>query len=196
MSSFFAFYPFIYYTFIMDKTKKYARAVLAVFYIFFIIGAARPSYTSRLEKKIFELVNIQRQNNGLKPLKSSVKLSSIAREHSVDMAKRNYTSHITPEGLNPTDRAKKAGFKTEIVYPDRIRKGVGENLAMHQEGVEENGVKSYFLKSVDETAKILVEGWMESPGHRENILNPDYTMVGTGVAVSDDKKVLATQVFF
>ena len=183
----------------MDKKVSLTGLFAALFalLLFFPPSAyAASSFNTRLENRLFELVNAQRVNYGLKPLKRSAKLSIIARGHSEDMARRNYISHYTPEGLSPTDRANKAGFKTTIVYKDRIRKGVGENIAMHQDGIEENGIKRYFLKSVDEPAKLLVDGWMNSPEHKANILNTDYTMAGMGVAVSKEKKVLATQMFF
>jgi uncharacterized protein YkwD len=178
---------------------KKLSLILAMIMIVLLSTAAnkkKPSYTAALEAKIFILVNNERVNHGLKPLKTDSKLTLIARAHSLDMAKRDFTGHVNPDGLDPTGRAKKAGYKTEIIYADRIRKGVGENIAEHQTGVEENGVVTYNLEDVSKVAPLLVTGWMNSPGHRANILNPDYTKVGTGASVSSDKKVRVTQVFF
>jgi uncharacterized protein YkwD len=175
----------------MDK-----KIVLILAFILLPLICFASDYPSVLEAKIFKLVNIERVKNGLKPLKASSELSSIALEHSADMAQRGYVSHITPEGLSPSDRAKKSGFNIIIKRKNSERIGVGENIAVHQAQIQENGVISYYLEPAGELAPKIVQGWMNSPGHRKNILNSDYTRVGTGVAVSKDKKILATQVFF
>lgn len=157
---------------------------------------AAQSYSQRLEKRIHELVNAERVKNGLKPFKYSGKLSAIARAHSRDMASRNYTSHITPEGLNPSDRAKKAGYNIIKKKKNGYRTGVGENIHESWAEKEVNGKAMPYLPGADDAAKKAVDGWMKSPGHRENILNPDYTLAGIGVAVSKDKRIKITQVFF
>ena len=156
----------------------------------------KPSYTSRLEAEIFRLVNIKRVKKDIKPLKPVKKLIKIARAHSKDMAKRDYTSHETPDGLSPSERAKKAGFNIVKKKGRIIRKGIGENIYENYYALELNGVVKPKLQDVKETAKKAVDGWMNSPGHRKNILNSDYTITGVGAAVSKDKKVKITQVFF
>ncbi len=153
-------------------------------------------YKTTLEQKVFSYVNKERVKNGLKPLKASAKLSQIASAHSTDMAKRDYTSHVTPEGLSPNDRAKKAGYNIRLEKKNSTRIGVGENIAQHQSYMEENGVESPYLEPVDQMAWRIVRGWMNSEGHRKNILNGDYTLVGTGASISKDKKIRVTQVFF
>ena len=153
-------------------------------------------YTNALELKIHTLVNAERVKHGLKPLQKNPQLAIIAGKHSEDMALRNFTGHVNPDGLDPTARAKKAGFKTTIKKGNTTRVGVGENIYETQSVMEEDGVKTPYLEKLDIVAKKAVEGWMKSPGHRKNILNPDYTMEGTGAAVSEDKKVKVTQMFF
>jgi uncharacterized protein YkwD len=157
---------------------------------------AGQTYSQKLEKKIHELVNVERVKNGLKPFLYSTKLSSIARLHSRDMALKDYTDHVNKDGLNPSDRAKKAGYNIIKQEKNGYRTGVGENIHESYMQKERNGVITPFLPSVNDAAKRAVDGWMNSPGHRANILNPDYTLAGTGVAVSNDKKIKATQVFF
>jgi uncharacterized protein YkwD len=158
--------------------------------------AAEPFSATVLERRIFSAVNAQRVKAGLAPLKTNLKLETIARAHSIDMAKRNYTSHVTPEGLDPSARAKKAGFNTVKKEGNVTRRGVGENIYETQSSLESEGVVTYYIADMDELVKKAVDGWMNSPGHRKNILNKDYTISGLGVAVSKDKKVKITQVFF
>jgi uncharacterized protein YkwD len=172
-------------------------------YILFFLALAVPAavfaagaYEQKLESKIFTLINAERLKYGLKPFKSNRQLSSIAKEHSIDMAERNYTSHITPEGVDPSGRAVKAGFNIIKKKPNGYRKGVGENIYECWQQKEGNGIITPYLGNINVTAKKAVESWMNSPGHRANILNPDYTVVGTGVGISKDKKVKITQVFF
>lgn len=174
--------------------KKLTLTLIPLFLFFSFLNASE--YTNALELRLSALVNAERVKYGLKPLKKNTELAAIARAHSRDMAARGFSGHYTPENLGPTDRAKKAGFKVTIKRGNTTRIGVGENIYETQSVMEENGVKTPFLEKLNTVAKKGVEGWMKSPGHRKNILNPDYTMEGMGVAVSKDKKVLATQVFF
>lgn len=162
-----------------------------------ILTGAADTFNSRsLEAQIRSAVNKERVKYNLQPLKRSEKLTLIARAHSKDMVKRNYTSHDTPEGIGPDERAKRAGFNIVKKKKNVIITGVGENIFEEQNVIREDGVERPFLESMDKTTKKAVEGWMKSPGHRKNILNPEYTITGVGVAVSKDKKVKITQVFF
>jgi len=178
-----------------NDLKILKLCLLIVFLLPCAAGAAQ-TYEQKLEKKIHALVNAERVKHGLKTFKYSEKLSSIARAHSRDMAEKNFTSHINKEGLNPSDRAKKAGYNIIKKKTNGYRKGVGENIHESYMEKELNGVITPFLPPVNEAAKRAVDGWMNSPGHRANILNPDYTFAGIGVAISKDKRIKATQVFF
>lgn len=89
--------------------KKITLILISIIIIFHPVIASQ-SYNKKLEVKVHELINKERMKHGLKPFKYSKKLSQIARAHSIDMANRDYTSHYTPEGLNPWQRAGKAGF--------------------------------------------------------------------------------------
>ena len=153
-------------------------------------------YITNLEKEILKIVNQKRKEHNLKPLKLEEKLNLIAKKHSQDMVKRNYTSHITPDGLNPNDRAKKAGFNIKKMEKGGYRIGIGENIYETQAIAEENGKTRYYLEKYSIVAKKAVDSWMASDGHRKNILNPDYKITGIGVAISKDKKIKITQVFF
>ena len=100
------------------------------------------------------LVNAERQSNGLPPLEMDDRLSSVARAHSIDMAQRGYFDHTDPDGQSPFDRIGAAG----IAYF-----AAGENIAWGAA-----------------TPESVVKGWMDSPGHRANILNEKFTRIGIG----------------
>jgi len=155
---------------------------------------------SILETKVFKLVNSERIKAGLKPLKQDEKLAAIAKKHSNDMAKHDYTAHVNRAGLDPSDRAEAAGYNIVIKKKEgnrtTTRRGVGENIYERQAFTVEGDVVEYYVETYDKIAKIAVESWMNSPGHRKNIMNPDYTLAGIGISVGDKKKVRITQVFF
>ncbi len=114
------------------------------------------------------LLNARRTEAGLRPLTSSRTLASAARAHSADMGERRFFAHDTPDGVEPADRIVAAGYpRTDV--------SVGENLAW---GEETAG-----------TPAAIVEGWMESPGHRANILRREFREVGIGLAYEPPRPV-------
>lgn len=126
------------------------------------------------EKKILELVNEERKMAGLNLLEYDSALQSAARQHSQEMLKLGYFSHTSPTSdlKNPSDRVYRAGVSDFIV---------GENIALHS------------LDAGPETvAAQLMQQWMNSPGHRANILRPEFTHMGVGVISSKDSTVQDT----
>lgn len=109
---------------------------------------------SAIEKAVLDLTNVERQKAGLQPLQTDAKLMNSARQKSTDMASKGYFSHTSPTYGSPFDQMKSNG----ITY-----KSAAENIAMGQRTAEE-----------------VVKGWMESPGHRQNILTPGFTHIGIG----------------
>lgn len=120
------------------------------------------------ERVMVELVNKERTNRGLKALIFDSKLRDIARAHSADMFKRGYFSHYSPEGLSVADRALNAGGDFLVI---------GENLA--------------YAPSVE----LAHQGFMNSEGHRANILSPDYGKIGIGTVDGGVYGRMFTQVF-
>ena len=119
----------------------------------------------KIRQQALELVNRDRQMNGLPPLVEDPLLAVAAQAHAEDMLKRRYYDHISPEGKTPTDRFREVGG----------RQGVGENIMQQtsNQGVRLTyGLIEHFQK-----------GWMYSPGHRENLLTADYTHFGYGIIV-------------
>lgn len=152
-----------------------------------------------LAKRIHELVNEERRKRGLNELKWSDDLSRVAYEHSLDMAQNNYFSHINLNGKNPTERAIEKGIDVKLRRGNLIRVGIGENI------FQNNLIKSVFkvgdleykeYRDLEELAKSTVEGWMKSKGHRENILEQNYTMEGIGIVIKKSGEVYITQNFF
>jgi uncharacterized protein YkwD len=152
-----------------------------------------------LEKQVHSLTNQYRTQNGLKTLSYDDKLSNIARMHSQDMATRNYFAHETPEGKEPTDRAVSQNYRCQKAIGNLIYSGIAENIFqnnLYDTVWITNGIPtSYDWNDLDDLAKSTVDGWMESPGHRENILTKMYDREGIGVEISSDDKVYITQIF-
>ncbi|HET9200191.1 MAG TPA: CvpA family protein [Dehalococcoidia bacterium] len=106
------------------------------------------------EEEMLRLLNEERVSRGLSPLTADPALREVARTHSADMFERGYFAHVNPDGLDPFDRIEGAGISFGVA---------GENLA--------------YAPSVE----VAHEGLMDSTGHRENILSPQYCRVGIGI---------------
>ena len=112
------------------------------------------SAVSAFEQQVVELTNQERAKNGLPALKLDVELSKVARDKSKDMQTKNYFSHTSPTYGSPFDMMKAYGVSYQ---------SAGENIAMGQRSPQE-----------------VVQAWMNSQGHRENIMNPNFTHIGVG----------------
>ncbi len=137
-----------------------------------------------IEYKIHEKINLERQQQGLPPLSFDSKLQSAARNHSNDMGIKNYFEHVSPDGTTPTSRGKTAGYNCFKMYGGGYSDGLGENIAK-MPIASSFGLMAIFPWAIwnDKTtvASQTVESWMNSPGHRENILTPHYSTEGIGV---------------
>jgi uncharacterized protein YkwD len=155
--------------------------------------------TAVLASAIHDLINEERRGHGLAPLQWDQTLAMIALEHSEDMAARDYFDHVSPEGHDFADRYREHGYNLDTRIGDRVYLG-GENLFLgnvvssytYDELTGE--VHEYRYKDLDELARSTVQGWMDSPGHRENILTP-FTREGIGIYVTDEGEVYITQNF-
>lgn len=150
-----------------------------------------------LEKRIHALINKERKKHGLSPLAWDDRLSQIARSHSGDMARRNYFSHDSPEGRDFSYRYKEGGFSCAARVGNRIYGGA-ENIFqnnLYDRVMIKDGRRYYDWNTMEKIAESTVQGWMNSPGHRKNILAPHLLSEGIGVAVSTDDKVYITENF-
>ena len=121
------------------------------------------------EKEVVRLVNVERQKNGLSPLVLDADLSKVARAKSQDMSTNRYFSHTSPTYGSPFEMMKKFGIKYS---------SAGENIAMGQP-----------------TAEAVVKAWMNSDGHRANILSKNFTKIGVGYFKGSNGSPYWTQMF-
>jgi uncharacterized protein YkwD len=150
-----------------------------------------------LEKKIHYLINKERRKQGLSSLSWDDDLSRIAKQHSRDMAKRNYFAHNSPEGHDFSHRYKEEGYACTVPVENMIYLGA-ENIFqnnLYDSITTVNGKAFYDWNSSDKIAETTVQGWMKSTGHRKNILTPHWRREGLGVFIAPDDKVYITQNF-
>jgi uncharacterized protein YkwD len=138
-----------------------------------------PSTSSRLIREIESLeqqcldeVNRVRRAKRLAPLDFYADLLPVARQYSRRMSEQHFFSHDDPEGRTVRERVSDADIRWRIV---------GENLAYS------NGYINPVAASI--------HGWMESPGHRRNLLDPDYNLTAIGVWIGSDGTVYFTEIF-
>jgi len=128
-----------------------------------------------LEQRIHDLINTERIQSQLPPLKLNERLSKIARDHSQDMASRRFFDHVNPDGQTSVERV-------AIAHRELIGT-VDENIWM------ESGFDPSRERRLAET---IVEKLLASPTHRGNLLKPDSTHLAIGV-VSDGSDISMTQ---
>jgi uncharacterized protein YkwD len=133
---------------------RMAKRYLSVFLscLFLFCGIAYADF----ESEVIDLVNVERAAEGLPPLTYDANLAAAARGHSEDMGLNNYFSHTNLEGHGACDRMTDAGYNWNYC---------GENIAAGQP-----------------TPESVIDTWMASPGHRANILNPNFCDIGVGYA--------------
>jgi len=130
------------------------------------------------EMEVHRLINLEREKHGLQTLEYDKELAFVAKSHSMDMAEDEFFSHETPEGLDPTDRASKADYTCRYQIGNLIYSGIGENIHMV------TGTSVAFMSTPESIAELAVSGWMDSPGHKKNILTSNFTKEGIGVSIS------------
>jgi uncharacterized protein YkwD len=108
----------------------------------------------RIEDEVVAIVNRERFNRGLPRLRIDERLRASARAHSQDMAERGYVAHLSPDGTTPAERMRACGHPQPGA----------ENIAMGQP-----------------RPQVVMTAWMGSPGHRANILRPEFQAIGVGI---------------
>ncbi len=121
-------------------------------------ATAQSPATAQMEARVRQRINEIRQKQGLSQLRHNEKLAQVARNYSQQMAEKNFFSHTSPEGSTMVQRVESA----RIFYFM-----LGENLFM--------------CTNAPQPVPLAVQGWMNSPGHRENILRSEYRETGIGV---------------
>ncbi|MGW6495193.1 CAP domain-containing protein [Nonomuraea angiospora] len=131
--------------------------------------APTASVGTALENAVVRLTNAERVKGGCDPLKHDARLRRAAFGHSADMAKNDYFDHDSRDGRDMADRIRATGFTGSTL---------AENIAMGQRSAAE-----------------VVKGWMNSDGHRQNIMNCSYTLIGVGAAKDAQGQLYWTQDF-
>lgn len=108
-----------------------------------------------LAQQVLDRLNAERQQAGVPPLQWHEPAALVAQDHNLDMRRRGFFGHDNPDGENPGDRLARAGVEV---------RSWGENIARGQDSAGE-----------------VMDDWMNSPGHRDNILYDGFTHVGIGV---------------
>ncbi|WP_232246754.1 CAP domain-containing protein [Kitasatospora mediocidica] len=125
-----------------------------------VAGTPASGTAARFVQQIVTMVNAERAKAGCGALTVNAKLQAVAQEHSDDMAARNYYEHDTPEGVDPGTRMTNGGYQWS---------SWGENI---------------YQSPQDPTTAMT--GWMNSPEHRDNILNCAFQETGVGVNLSSN----------
>lgn len=125
-----------------------------------------------MERKVFDGINAQRKKNNLSALIWDDKIMEAARSHSQNMATRNFFSHCDPRLGELDERLKRNKIEWQMC---------GENI--------------FYQKGYPNPVQIAVDGWMDSPGHKKNILTPEFTHSGVGIFRRTDGTFYYTQIF-
>lgn len=134
----------------------------------------QPAGTPELqEQELWHAVNQVRRDFGLRALQADDALATAARQHAEEMAELNYLGHESPNLQSRT-------LQDRLVLAGAAVQGAGENLAQLSDGAD--------------LAAQVVAGWLDSPGHRQNLLAAHYTHVGFGVARNSQGSVWVAQV--
>ncbi|HSB09568.1 MAG TPA: CAP domain-containing protein [Blastocatellia bacterium] len=136
------------------------------------VAGRGPREIESLEQQCLDEVNDIRRLRRLVPLSFNEDLLPLAREYSRRMAEEHFFSHTDPEGRSVRERVEQAEIKWRLV---------GENLA--------------YSKGYINPVAASLRSWMESPGHRRNILDPDFQLTAVGAWVAADGTVYLTEIF-
>ena len=120
-----------------------------------------PISAENFQQQILSLVNTERSKAGLQPMTLNSQLNQAAQNHTNDMISKGYFDHVSPSGSTMEMRVNAVGYRYSTI---------GENIA-----------------AGDSTAAGTMTQWMNSPGHRANILNPEYKELGVGYGPSNDQ---------
>jgi uncharacterized protein YkwD len=155
----------------VTHTVRWTLSLVLLFSALFFLPrepACEEFFEKEMEDSLFALTNAERVKHELPVLKEYQNVRRVARNHSMDMATRKFFGHDNPEGLSVWDRLKNAG-----IWYASCAENVGRTL----------------------TVLNAHRGFMESEGHRENILGKDYTHLGIGIVKSSDGFLYVTENF-
>jgi uncharacterized protein YkwD len=155
----------------VDTARK-SKSACATVVSLLLLAPGYAQHAQSVEQRAFQAINQIRQENKLLPLKWDAKIADAARSHSRRMATQRFFSHEDPQFGGPGNRLSAAGIAWKLC---------GENI------FEEYGET--------DPVRAAVRGWMQSAGHRKNILARGFTHTGIGVAIGRDNTYTITQMF-
>ena len=137
-----------------------------------IVESPRPVLAAD-EAALLDRINVVRRQHHLGPLRASDRLARVARAHAEEMARDGYLSHVNPAGKSPLDRVRAAGV-------DGFRL-LAENIGSSSARGDRVG--------------IVIEHWLDSPVHRENLLTPAFNTTGIGIGRGPADQTIYVQLF-
>jgi uncharacterized protein YkwD len=164
----------------VPRTPAQAIGFLLGFWLAFALSplivktasGAEPSNLASLEADLLAQVNQVRSDHHLVPLVRRSDLDRVALAHSIDMARRGYFSHQSPEGANAVDRLQRHGVADMRLAAENLGKTTQANPSAQ-----------------------IVKSWLESPDHRSNLLAPALNFTGIGISQGADGSLIYTQVY-
>ena len=151
-----------------------------------------------LEKELHREINRVRQGKGLLPLTWDPHLKIIAKQHSQEMLEMNYFDHFNPAGETPTERGLKNNYVCRIIEGELMREGLAENLfktSLYEFKTVQGAETNYEWRTNQQIINNIISKWLESPGHRKNMLHQDYQKTGIGISLNDNYEIWITQDF-
>ncbi len=143
-----------------------------------------------LESRVLREVNRVRRERGRLSLTPDTALATIARTHSEAMLARGFFAHRDPDGRRGGDRARAAGYPFHAFGENIFRGRLADTVTEIRQG--DRTTVSTLWHTPDTLARLVVEAWMESPGHRDNMLSTAFGNIGVGIAVSPAAEVFVT----
>ncbi len=162
----------------LRRVQRLTCLVLILMVMAHPAGATVPDNLPELRALALELVNAAREEHGLDALGASQTLDRAAQAHAEDMLRRQYFDHVSPEGGSVRDRYIDAGGSRSQLVAENIAQCTGCGPAIGPARIRR-----------------FQEGWMASPGHRENILRSGVSQFGFGVATGPDGVIKVVQTF-
>ena len=156
----------------------------------------------RIERLVRRYVNQLRRKHRLSALDHNEDLDPVARGHSADMYKRDFFSHVNPDGESPTDRGQRKGYECQLEFGDVTMSGIAENLlytyiyrsvttARFPDRIE----LTFDWKKESEIAREVVNAWFDSPSHRKNLMDEQSQTQSIGVFIGENGRIYVTQNF-
>lgn len=143
-----------------------------------------------LEARVLNEVNRVRRGAGRSALRPDPELAAIARDHSRDMRDRRFVAHRNPDGLTPGERALRADYGFRHFGENLFGGRLYESRALAREG--NRTYVTYRWHTPEGLATLVASMWMESPGHRENMLAGNFDYGGVGIAIGPESEVFVT----